>query len=552
MRSVRWNSVRVRLTLWNAGLLALLLAGSGIHFCYHARADLMRSVDRDLAQRADEAVRHWSFRLSEGSHPGFGDEARYPPDGVRPRFAGQAGSAEERVRRRGDYATKQVQPSRPVSSDAGRRRDWKRPRVLTLAGKSGGLNEFVENGPWDWTTFALSAAGASRYSIVRVEGESFRVFSRPLIRNGTVENVIQLAHPLGELDRLHHEHLHGLLALIPLALLVAGLLGIFMTDRTLRPVRQITQAAAQIGAADLSRRLKVAGEDEFAELAETFNGMISRLEQAFTHLEGAYRRLEQAYEQQRRFTADASHELRTPLSRIKGSASLALSAPRTPGEYCKALRVVDQAADVMSRLIQDLLLLARADAGALQLDPQRVAVAALFHRVLAAVPEGRTASLHFDGPDRPLAVQGHLELLVRLFVNLIENAIRHTPEEGQITLSAREEGAEVVITVADTGTGIPPDHLPHVCERFYRVDAARTRAEGGAGLGLAICRSIAEAHGGRLEIQSDGGRGTTVRVMLPATRRTRRGVRAGRRSGLRGCPAPGPGSEAAIPSTASP
>jgi two-component system OmpR family sensor kinase len=506
MRRVRWNSVRVRLTLWNAVVLALLLAGSGTALCYRVQADLMRSVDRDLAQGADGMARGWARRLSEGNRPPPPADARHS------RF---------------DHHR---EPPRLPNSAAERRRDLERPRVLTPEGKAVGEGWFAEDRPWDWKTLARSAAGASRYSIVQVEGESLRVYSRPFIRNGSVENVIQIAHPLGDLQRVNREQLNTLLTLIPLALLMAGLFGIFVTDRTLRPVRQLTQAAAQIGADDLSQRLEVASQDEFGELAATFNGMIQRLEQAFTRLESAYRRLEQAFEQQRRFTADASHELRTPLTRIKGSASLALATPRTPTEYCKALRVVDQAADVMNRLVQDLLLLARADADQLQLDQQPLEVTALCQRATAAVPEGTKPSLQVELPDRPLAVLGHSDSLVRLFTNLIENAVRHTPEEGRITLSAREAGDEVVITVADTGEGIAPEHLPHVCERFYRVDAARSRAHGGAGLGLAICQSIVQAHGGKLEIESEVGRGTTVRVTLlradlPAAERERVGVR---------------------------
>jgi signal transduction histidine kinase len=393
--------------------------------------------------------------------------------------------------------------------------DLGRPRVLTLEGKAVGRGRFADDRPWDWKTLKLSAAGATRYSIVEIEGERVRVFSRPIVWNDAVRAVVQVAHPLGDLERVNREQINTLLTLVPLALLVAGVFGIFMTDRTLRPVRRITQAAAQIGAEDLSQRLEVTSQDEFGELAETFNGMVNRLDQAFSRLENAYRRLEQAFEQQRRFTADASHELRTPLTRIKGSASLALAAPRTPAEYSKALRVVDQAADVMNRLVQDLLLLARADSDQLRLDQQPLDVAGLLQRAVVAVPEGKKPSLQIELPDRPLAVLGHSDSLLRLLTNLIENAIRHTPEEGQITLSASELEDQVTITVADTGEGVSPEHLPHVCERFYRVDAARSRAQGGAGLGLAICQSIVQAHGGQLEIESELGRGTIVRVTLP-------------------------------------
>jgi heavy metal sensor kinase len=501
MRRVRWNSVRVRLTLWNAGLLAFLLAGSGIALCYRVQADLMRSVDRDLAQGTDGMARGWAHQFDERQHP-------HPPDDA-PHFRFDHRPWPSRV------GGPRVRFGRPPANDGERRRDLMRPRILTLQGGAVGEGWFAQDHPWDWHTLALSAAGASRYSTVQVDGEALRVYSRPVMWNGRIVNVIQAAHPLGDLQQLNREQFDTVLTLIPLALLVAGLFGIFMTDRTLRPVRQITQAAAQIGAEDLSRRLEVTGQDEFGELAGTFNGMIGRLEQAFTRLESAYRRLEQAYEQQRRFTADASHELRTPLTRIKGSASLALSAPRTAEEYDKALRVVDQAADVMSRLIQDMLLLARADADQLTRDPQPLAVGALFQRAVAGAPEVAADSLHVELPDRTLAVRGHLDSLSRLLTNLVENAIRHTPEGGRITLSARADGDEVVIAVADTGEGIPPEHLPHVFERFYRVDAARSRAQGGTGLGLAICQSIAQAHGGRLEIESEVGRGTTVMVILP-------------------------------------
>ena len=187
-------------------------------------------------------------------------------------------------------------------------------------------------------------------------------------------------------------------------------------------------------------------------------------------------------------------------------------AERPAIEYCRALRVVNDAADVMNRLVQDLLLLARGDADRVQLDLQPLEVAALFEAV--AAPRAIAPRLEIELPEPPLAVVGHRDSLTRLLTNLLENALRHTPEDGRITLSARPEPDSVILTVADTGEGIPPEHLPHVCERFYRVDAARSRDEGGAGLGLAICRSIAQAHGGTLEIESEVGRGTVVRVRL--------------------------------------
>jgi signal transduction histidine kinase len=235
--------------------------------------------------------------------------------------------------------------------------------------------------------------------------------------------------------------------------------------------------------------------------------MIARLEEAF-------RRLERAFEQQKRFTADASHELRTPLTRVKASVSLALAEQRDAGAYRKALQVVDTAANVMSRLIQDLLLLARADAAQLRLDLRPLSVAELFEDAVAEVPTAAGCPIDIQLPDEPLDVLGDAHSLARLLGNLIGNALRHTPRDGKITLSARREAGSVVLCVEDTGEGIAPEHLPHVADRFYRVDDARTRSTGGTGLGLAICRSIAEAHGGTLTIESVLGQGTIVCAIL--------------------------------------
>jgi signal transduction histidine kinase len=277
-------------------------------------------------------------------------------------------------------------------------------------------------------------------------------------------------------------------------------------------VKRITAEAAQIGAQDLSRRLEVTGKDELSELASTFNGMIARLEAAF-------QQMEQAYEQQRRFTADASHELRTPLTTIKANTSLALCGEPTPAEYREALEAADEAADSMNRIVQDLLLLARSDGGQLGLALQAVPLRELLGRAISVVQDPESAELALRLQAEDLAVVGDSHHLARLFVNLLENAIRHTPATGKITVQAEPDPrapARVAIRVTDTGEGIPAQHLPHVCERFYRVDAARSHgSRGGTGLGLAICQSIVQAHSGTLQISSEIGRGTTVTVTLP-------------------------------------
>lgn len=308
--------------------------------------------------------------------------------------------------------------------------------------------------------------------------------------------------------KLVHPLLQHVLALIPVALLIAGVGGAFLTNRMIQPVRQMTRTAEQVSAEDLSGRLPIQGNDEFADLASTFNKMMGRLQEAFTHLK-------LLIEQQRRFTADASHELRTPLTVIKAITSLTLRGDRSPEEYRQALDSIDRAADTMNRLVQDLLFLARSDTGQLGLNLTPITVQDVLEPAAEIVQKPGSATITLNMPDAPVKVCGDLHALIRLFTNLMENALQHTPSGGKVIIDV-ESGEEMVsISVRDTGEGIPPEHLPHVFERFYRADASRTRASGGTGLGLAICKSIAEAHHGTISIDSTLGEGTLVKVMLP-------------------------------------
>jgi signal transduction histidine kinase len=323
-----------------------------------------------------------------------------------------------------------------------------------------------------------------------------------------INGVLQAARPLTEVEWAIGQLTRTLLTFIPFGLLVAGAGGAFLTSRALRPVRHITQAASRIEAQDLSQRLPVAGGDEFAHLAATFNGLLGRLERAF--------------EQQRRFTADASHELRTPLAAIKVHTSLALRGERTPAQYRQTLQTVDRATDTATRIVQDLLLLARSDTQRLDLNLVPTPLPDVLLRAVQSVETALPAPNCLPAPpvavtlSQPaLRVCGDAHHLVRLFTNLLENAVRHTPPDGRVQITASACGGQVTVDVEDTGEGIAPEDLPHVCERFFRADDSRTRASGGTGLGLAICKSIVEAHGGRLTLESEVGKGTRARVILP-------------------------------------
>ena len=290
---------------------------------------------------------------------------------------------------------------------------------------------------------------------------------------------------------------------VPLTLVVAGGGGVFLARRALKPVDRITSTAHEIEESDLSRRIPVESRDELGRLASTLNQMIERLEKAF--------------KRQQQFTGDASHELRTPLSVIRAESTLALSKERSANEYRHSLEVVSHESEHMSRVIDQLLTLARADSGKDQLSFEEIDLGAL----LADIGETAEVMSRDKGVEFSLElmdavrVSGDWAKLRELFLNLLDNAIRYSPDGGTISITLRSVSGMALIAVTDTGIGIPEDEIPHIFDRFYRVDPARSRAGGGAGLGLAICSYIAEAHGGRIEATSEPGKGSTFSVWLP-------------------------------------
>lgn len=317
------------------------------------------------------------------------------------------------------------------------------------------------------------------------------------------EGVLQVGGPEDD-NREAVAQLGAILAtLIPLMLLVASGGGLFLADRALSPVDRITRAAREIEATDLHRRLPVpAANDEIGRLARTLNDLIARLEKAFAR--------------QRQFTADASHELRTPLTVMGGELDVTLRRERTAAEYRETLVGVRDEVRHLQRLVADLLLLARSDGSAA---PARVPVDLAMVTAVACAslePLAHARTQAFTLTTAPAVVQGDASSLERLVRNLVENAIQYTPAGGSIAVTVRRLGAEAVLRVADTGPGIAPDALPHLFERFYRADAARTRGSGGSGLGLAIAQTITQQHGGRIAVENTVGQGSTFTVTLPS------------------------------------
>jgi heavy metal sensor kinase len=316
---------------------------------------------------------------------------------------------------------------------------------------------------------------------------------------------ILVAAPLEETEFTLRRLRGVLLGSAPLVLLIGSLGGYWMSRRALKPVDAITRAAQSISIENLSQRLAVpASGDELQRLSETWNNMLERLE-------AAVKRLSQ-------FTADASHELRTPLTLIRATAELTLRRERSVETYREALRHIIDDSDRTARLIEDLLLLARADAGLPLLPLDRMELMPLVRDVCEQgqiLAQARQVEISAEAPEQPVYVDANDPQLRRLLLLLVDNAVKYTPAGGRITVSVGMELSGATVTVRDTGIGIPDSALPHVFERFYRVDESRNREAGGSGLGLSIAQWIAERHHARLEAESMVGHGSAFRVRFP-------------------------------------
>ena len=308
---------------------------------------------------------------------------------------------------------------------------------------------------------------------------------------------------------LSAEQLLSTLALIlPLGLVAALLMGSWIARRALAPVdRIITEVREITDGRSLHRRLaEPMVKDELGRLTETLNQMMTRLDRSFAAL--------------RRFTADASHELKTPLTVLRAGVERAITMPSLPSEALAALEETLQEINRMTELVEALLMLARADEGTAPLHRETVDLRAIVEETgetgeLLAAEAG--VNMEVATPADPVIVPVDASRIRQLILNLLTNAVKYTPAGGSVRLQLGPSNGRVTLTVADSGVGIAPGDLPHIFDRFWRADSARTRTgeRSGTGLGLAICKWIAEAHGGTIDVQSRPGRGTTFTVTLP-------------------------------------
>ncbi|MFM8552053.1 MAG: heavy metal sensor histidine kinase [Nitrospiraceae bacterium] len=460
-------TLRLRLTLWYGSALLLILIGMALTLYTVLARDLQHQVDQSLEEAASVAARALEQR-GAGPFVSFEDLASEFPDlAVLDKFF-------------------------QIFSPAG---------VIT----SHSPHLRSHNIPLSRTALEAALTGQATLESARFRGESpIRLLSVPIRRGGQLSTIIQVGTSLGHVERSLRRLLTVLLIGTPLALLASLAGGWFLAGRALSPVDAITAAAERIAGGDLSQRLAIpTSQDEIGRLSATFNNMIARLDASF--------------QQVRRFSADASHELRTPLTVMRGETELALRRPRSAEDYRLVLESSLEEIDRVSRIVDDLLFLSRADLGQvpMQSDPVRLdAVLQDIRQQASVLGQDRRIAVA-AGPIEPVTVLGDELRLRELLLNLVDNAVAYSKPGGTVELRLTRGQKEARLTVADSGIGIPPEEQARIFDRFYRTDEARAHSKKGTGLGLAICKWIAESHKGRIEVQSHVGSGSQFTVILP-------------------------------------
>ncbi len=464
---MKWiKSIRTRFALWATAIILAFLTIFGAFVYFNLSVSLRSAVDDSLSLGADQTAA--SLNVDNGQI-----------------FIGEAISAQET----GGDAFNQRGLTLVVLS--------KTHEVLEAVGPYNSLQVPVEN-QLSQSTF-LTLPGA-------VEKDSIRVFVLPILDNnmvvGWVETMLSLASVEDSLQRL----LTALLLGGGVLSLLAGFAGYFLAARALAPIDEITQTAKRISTQDLSARLNLPDTgDEVSRLALTFDEMLARIEAGFRR--------------ERQFTADASHELRTPLTAMQAILSVTRQSKRNPSEYEQALDDLNEESDHLRGLIESLLSLARGDERQITLN-DTIDLSTLLEDVtesLRPLAEDKGLKLTFE-TTYIHTIQGDADSLIRLFINLLDNAIKYT-ESGSVRVSVNVEGNYVDVEIRDTGIGISEEHLPHIFDRFYRVEQSRSKR--GIGLGLSLAQQIVTAHGGSIDVKSKPGQGTLFIVKLPYFQNTK-------------------------------
>lgn len=568
------KSLRWRLQLWHAAILVLAIAGFSAVLFLQFQRSLLREIDAELlaGARALEGTLKLAPRmllesgfpdgpldrpLGRGGGPGRGPG----PGGSRnpgERFGRERNPGERNPGERDPAQAESSERGRdPVESQAGQPPGA--PVEMTGAGdrpgRPGGPGRPRPLSPEQWMdllTLPRDVPPAPEFEPIRLEDESVGRPPRPFSQrpsyyavfaaDGSLlkseppagQTLISFARPRTAMEYRNREFRRELvlrgpensvvivgqdvrpqfdqirwlgtqLLAIGLGVLALGLIGgWWLAGRAIRPLEQIGETARGIEASKLSERFNVESTDtELRELGATLNSMLTRLEAGF--------------EQQNRFTADASHELRTPLAVLLSHTELALARQRSPEEYQAALKTIHRSGERMKGLVEDLLVLARANSGRLELRRGRTDLRQLAEESAQLLrPLADAAGIQLDVAGESVIAEVDAARLGQALVNLIANAIKYNRPQGSVIVEVEQIPEATLIRVSDTGEGIPAESLPHLFEPFYRVDAARSRETGGSGLGLAISRRLVNAHGGELTVHSELGVGSRFELRLPA------------------------------------
>ena len=482
---MHFRSLRFKLTLWYVFILGILLISFSSFLYFTLSKSLYRDVDNKLRSLAELIASESASPLSKF---GFGNI---------------------------DQTLQTSMNLKPIG---------KFIQVLDESGNIGRKSDNLKNVQLPISLSALKNAsnGLITFETNRsFENAPLRIITFPVSEKNHINKIVQVASSLEDVEDALNTLLLILIIAVPLALLVASLGGQFLANKALKPVDHITQTARMITSQNLNQRInppKV--KDEISRLVETLNEMISRLDRSFRQV--------------KQFSTDASHELKTPLTILKGEVEVALRKERVPHEYEQVLKSNLEEINRMSQIVEDLLLLSRADSGEIRLNKEDMNLNEILNEVVAHVnvlAQSKNLRIETSNHHEEIHIFGDPLRIRALFLNLIENGIKYTEEGGSIHIlltkdtlvqdgkqSGRaqgEQGEFVKIIVSDTGIGIAEEDQERIFDRFFRVDKARSREQGGSGLGLSICKWIVEAHRGKIEVESELGKGSYFIIKLP-------------------------------------